>query len=292
MAEWLILLLLVPAIVGPVVLLVGFAGCPFAQGSAGSGPPTIEAAVGLGANTIALIWFFNDAAAITFDIERTNPDNSTTPIPNVPASPFDDTGLAPSTIYKYRVCANFSDGTQSDWSSSVFGTTLGQLAFQETLSTDEDGWEGWTLVQRIEAIRLTASGTQVKIIVQASSDSDASIDRIYISQPDPAGGADPYDSAADLTAVYDPPIPTPLVVPANTFLNLPAVQYNLDQSQPLLIAFDFSVSPGSGIKYVEPVPAAEATAYYNLGAEAKLRDRSSGYASADRVYFIMEIQVG
>jgi hypothetical protein len=37
MAEWLLLLLLVPAIVVPVVLLVGFAGCSFEHGAAPAG---------------------------------------------------------------------------------------------------------------------------------------------------------------------------------------------------------------------------------------------------------------
>jgi hypothetical protein len=284
MAEWLILLLLVPAIVVPVVLLVGFAGCPFNEG-AGPGP-TIEAVVPISANTIALFWLPSVDAV---DIERTNPDNSTTIIPSVPAPPFNDTGLAPSTVYTYRVRAARS---QDGWSSGVMGSTLGQLTFQETLSADDDTWADKTLVQRIEAARLTASGTQVKLVLQASSDGDASIDRIYISQPDPTPGADLYDAAADLTAVYDPPIPTPLVIAANTFVSLPAVHYSLDHTQPLLIAFDFSSSAGSGIRYVEPVPPEEATAFSNPGAEAKLRPRSSGYTSEDRIYFIMEIQVG
>jgi hypothetical protein len=77
----------------------------------------------------------------------------------------------------------------------------------QLLRRRSDGnWQGWTLVQRIEPARLTRSGTQVRITLQASSAAGAtgaSIDRIYISQPSSAPGAHPYDSAADLAKIYD-----------------------------------------------------------------------------------------
>jgi hypothetical protein len=288
MAEWLVLLVLMPAIVVPVALLVGFAGCSARLTLAS---PTIDAAVGTSPTSITLLWTW-DYPGSKFNIERTNPDNSKTSL-QAPFSPFDDsTDLAPSTSYKYRVQGIFPDGTTGDFSGQVTGTTLPlsfQPTFQETLSADDDTWAGKTLVQQIKA--LTTSGTQVKITLQASSDSDASIDRIYISQPDPTPGANLWDSAADLTPVYDPPIPTPLVIAANTAMTLPPVKYNLDHTQPLLIAFDFRPAPGSGIRYVEPVPPEEATAYSILGAEAK-PPRSSGYAAEERIYFITKIEVG
>jgi hypothetical protein len=63
-------------------------------------------------------------------------------------------------------------------------------------------------VQRIEPARLSRSGTQVRLTLRASSVGDASIDRVYISQADPAG--EPFDSASDLTEVL---APTPIVNP-------------------------------------------------------------------------------
>jgi hypothetical protein len=68
----------------------------------------------------------------------------------------------------------------------------------------------------------------------------ASIDRVFISRPDPALGAKPYDSDPDdLTEV---PLPqTPFVVPAGTKRGLPTgpVDYIVHpQSQALLIAVD------------------------------------------------------
>jgi hypothetical protein len=52
MAEWLILLLLVPAIVAPVVLAFGFAGCSFHGAAVPLPEPTIDAATGTSFNTI------------------------------------------------------------------------------------------------------------------------------------------------------------------------------------------------------------------------------------------------
>ena len=61
MAEWLILLLLVPAIVVPVVLLVGFAGCNqvFGLKETVNFPPVIDEARGVSGTIIHLIWHFD-----------------------------------------------------------------------------------------------------------------------------------------------------------------------------------------------------------------------------------------
>jgi hypothetical protein len=191
-----------------------------------------------------------------------------------------------------------SDGRISDWSSSVSATTqpqpLFQPTFQETLTSDDDGRQGYTLVQRIEPTRLTTSGTQVIITLQASSTSDVSIDRIYILQPaPPAQGVKPYDSAGfDLTAVSV----APLTVPANTVRTLPPVSYNLDHTQPLLIAFDFPTAPPSGLRYAQLVSAAQAAAYFfqygQQQPEAGLPTRSANYTVLDRIYLIQKIEVG
>src|SRR5262249_15864473 len=120
---------------------------------------------------------------------------------------------------------------------------------QQTLPNPDGGWQGWTLVQRIEAARLTTSGTQVRITLQASSAAGAtgaSIDRIYISQPSSAPGAHPYDSAADLTKIYEiMDAGVPLVMAKGQTKTVPAVNqtgvnYNLDPTKPLLIAVDFT----------------------------------------------------
>jgi hypothetical protein len=160
MAEWLLLLLLVPAIVVPVVLLVGFAGCVFEHGT----------------------------------------------------SPFETT-------------------------FSATGAFTG----------DGSGWEGYTLVQRIEPAGLnpaTGPFVQVKITLFASTVMDASIDRIFISGP---ASTKDWDPGNDLTQV---PLPnTPFVVSAGTSVTLDPVSYQVrppssdgtDPGRALLIAVDFSV---------------------------------------------------
>jgi hypothetical protein len=221
MAEWLILLLLVPAIVVPVVLLVGFTGCSFEHG------------VGVPSYT-------------TF------------------AQPLDP-----------------------------------------DLSPYQGDWEDWCLIQRIDAARLSHSGTQVRLTLRASPESGASIDRIYISQgPDPGLG-DPYDSLADLTEIYDRGLggsdTGPFVLPKGEAQSIPfsgMVIYNLDHERPLLIAVDFSAAPPSGIMYVDtdqelPEEERRVAAYWARGAHARDLDRT---VAADqqvrgRLYLIEKIEV-
>jgi hypothetical protein len=167
--------------------------------------------------------------------------------------------------------------------------------FSETLSADEAGWEGYCLVQRIEAVRLSRSGKRVRLTLRASSASDAYIDRIYISQPAPAG--DPYDSAADLTQVTFVALVPPgaLFIPAGQSVTLPLspvqdITYNLDEGQPLLIAVDFSAAYPSGIKCTKAVPTEQACAYYKSGAEAAKPDRS-GFTKYPGIYLIEKIEV-
>ena len=143
-------------------------------------------------------------------------------------------------------------------------------------------------MQRIEAARLNRSGKQVRLTLRAASTSSVSIDRIYISQPSPIG--QPYDSDADLKEFYGK-----VVVPENTSITLsdtqPDVRYDLDEGKPLLIAVDFSPGSPSGIRFRD-APPEQASAYWQAGAEALVRDRSSSYNSANRIYLIERIEVG
>jgi hypothetical protein len=85
MAEWLILLLLVPAAVMPVVLLVGFAGCDEVLGLTRFPPAVfLDTPVGKTVNRITLSWNWSDPAPQGFHLERTNPDFSKTPLAGMP----------------------------------------------------------------------------------------------------------------------------------------------------------------------------------------------------------------
>src|SRR5262249_50320653 len=137
------------------------------------------------------------------EFSRLNPNHTSFSF-DAPASPFDDTGrllgditgLEPEKSYTYQVAAVLNDGSMTKWSGFVTGTTLGfQTVFDETLlfedpnlGHDLGGWEGFTLVQRIEPAALTPLSPiervvdQVRITLRASNASDVSIDRIFISR--------------------------------------------------------------------------------------------------------------
>jgi hypothetical protein len=171
--------------------------------------------------------------------------------------------------------------------------------FSETLIGDDlKDWKGRCLVQRIEPVRLSRSGKGVRLTLSASSVSDAYIDHIYISQPQP-GGQD-YDSAIDLTAAFAPLPPRVLFIPKGQSLTFPlpsvlsrAITYNLDKGQPLLTAIDFSAAQSSGIKCKQAVPTEQACAYsyYELIVEAGLNNRTPGYEKYPGIYLIEKIEV-
>jgi hypothetical protein len=289
----------VPAVVVPVVLLVGFAGCDrlFGLDYVKPNPPTIVSAEGQSGTVIRLKWTYDPAAG--FEFERTKLPEQPTQLFNVPGSPHehdDDNegqGLEPNTSYQYRVRAIRSgDGEKSEWSGSVIGSTLpfettfAWTAEEQARCRDAPGLQGFCTVQRIEAARLSRSGTLVKLTLRASSAGNASIERIYISKPDPAPGKDPYDSDADLT-----PVSSAVIVPANNSVTLPAINYHLDAQQPLLIAIDFSAALPSDIKVVDNVLGTEASTYYKVAsAESAIGDRS-GFTPVDRMFIVEKIEV-
>ena len=300
MAEWLTLLLVIPAIIVPVVLLVGFAACDrvFGLDSFAPGPPVIDSATGKDLTTITLVWEWGGTAQ-KFEFERTDPDGNVVNFDVLaPATSHDDPGLAPGTTFTYRVRAYDTSGDPTDWSAPVTGATLA-AAYAKTLTTDSVNWQGYTLVQRIEAAQLAASGPRVRINVQAGSARGASIDRMSISQV--ASASKPYDSAPDLTLVYDLAAnqQQPFVVPAGMIVALPIVAYTLNRFQALLIAVDFSAAPPSDVA-TTPVPTSEATAFYfqTSTGEAALQIRSANYHQAGAnpptsgVFLITDIEVG
>lgn len=137
MTEWLLLVLIVPAIVVPVVLLFGFAGCDKVFGldrpDSPQPAPVIASATGKSLSIITLTWMI-DQTATSIEFERTKVDP---PGPlysfSVPASPpshDDDAGLDPATTYEYTARAVFADGDPSEPSAPVRGTTLAPPTFE------------------------------------------------------------------------------------------------------------------------------------------------------------------
>lgn len=164
-------------------------------------------------------------------------------------------------------------------------------SFEATLTEDRNR-ANRCIVQRIEPVRLSRSGSQVRIVIQRPSTGDLIIVRMYISQAADTGG-NPYDSAADLTPIVE----TPLAVTAdaaNGLLELDVVPYAFDHTRPVLIAFDVG---GSGTIPRGASLATEANAFIGpamdpLLHEAATLDRQPGYQSESRIYLIQRIDAG
>jgi hypothetical protein len=69
-----------------------------------------------------------------------------------------------------------------------------------------------------------------------------------------------------------------------------AIEYDLDETKPLLIAVYFNPGSGaSGVRCNRNVPPEQAMAYYKLGQEASTPNRT-GYTAYPGVYFIESIE--
>jgi hypothetical protein len=294
MGDWLTLLVLVPAILVPVAVLIGFAGCDNLCGLIHVDPtkPIIDLARGKNGITITLVWNYSDVTVEQFRFVRTGPDGSSEEfLLPAPPVPFNDT-VAPNpsdattTTYKYHVRAEYSHSDPSAPSPIVEGTTLPFVpAYSRSLVDSTSPTDGGTLIQRIEASQLSATGPHVRITVQAAVESDASIDRVYISKASTTGNA--WDSV-DRNAIYDSDANQnqPFVVPAGTKRVLPIIEYTIDQSEALLIAIDFTPGPASNVptgptSRVGRAPGvlrSEATVYFlQPAAEAASLTRSPNY---------------
>jgi hypothetical protein len=301
MVEWLIPLLLVPVIVIPLVLLLGFAGCGLETTGTpwSSVKPIITSAVGTSSGTIALTWTFA-AEADHFQLERRfEHEEPVDPLVDPVFSPHEDAGpqdgLVPAGTYRYRVRA-FFQGTSSAWSDLATATTFA-MAFDQSIPEDGGGFNhnlGYCLVQLIKAARLNnipaTGGKPVRITLRAANGNlgGVSIVRMTISQPVPPGQGNPYDSLAAPTSVpFDGP--PPLVVPAGS-AHL-TVDYTLLEDEDLLIAFDFSPDTNASFGFAD-VPPEDAVAYGHEGHEALEVARSPDYQVFDQVILVEKIEVG
>jgi hypothetical protein len=287
--EWLILLLLVPAIVVPVVLFFGFAGCSF---DLPPGPSLfINSIEPTALKTLTVEWTDTDPGGVGFEIHRTKVSDKTSTVRTVEdpslRSIIDD-GLEPATQYSYTVRRILKDSPESE---AVTGTTLGPaLLFPPQLLAQEIGREGFTIVQRIEPVKLKAGGNRVAISLIGGSPR-CEITGIYISQAAPEPGADPYDAFTDLAPVVSDFV----ALPPGHVLTLPVIHYRLDPTKPLLVAFEFNDLPEAGTvrrsSFIPPLPEG-VTAYVTHGGdEADKQDRHPGYQPLQALYLIESIDV-
>jgi len=316
--DWLILILGVPAILIPLVLLFGFAGChsdtictddrdcpsgtecgpdesclPLGEATpVFPFPPQNLVARALDDHSVALTWINNDSADTHFRIERMEDDGEEfeTILDDIPSTSVTDTSGLEGVTYLYRVRA-LLDGETSVPSNIASATTF-TVAFTGTLTDDAPDHEGFCGVQRLSPKLLTAGGTQVRIVLRGSTKGSLTLDRVTISQA--AATGDPFDSAADLTDVA-----SNVIIPPNTAVTVPpngAVNYTLDPTTDLIVAFDISNTPGEGNVRVAvgTLPGGDAFSKPRT-AEAGQRDRggTDGYPNhaSDSLALIEKILV-
>jgi hypothetical protein len=264
--------------------------------------PVIVAADPLSAHAIRLTIERGGVGPVEVELERTIlPDAPTLSLITLYGI-YDDEVL-PDTLCQYRV--RFTNPL-SLWSAPKSARTLVNALNEGELDTVSRGWQGYCLVQRFEAFTLSRSGNRVSITLRAPQ-TGLSIERIYISRPHPSPGADPYDSVASGGALHDTMTQARLVVPPSPqsqTVTVPAIAFVVDESQPLLIAVEFSAFVNSDVMYKE-VPPGKAVGYYKLlgplqpGEEPEARKtnrdayfRNPTDTTKGGIYLIEKIEVG
>jgi hypothetical protein len=166
-------------------------------------------------------------------------------------------------------------------------------AFETNLTLSQADLQAFCLIQRIEPLRLEASGSIVRLTLHGSSLGPLTLDTVTISQV--ASGGDLYDAAADLTLVA-----SGVVVPQDAIVTLPDVTYTLGRQQPLLVAFDINATPGQGNVRRRPSQQSdEASMFFRAAsADAGVRDRvptaanpAEQYTPTDSIYIVRKIEV-
>jgi hypothetical protein len=151
------------------------------------------------------------------------------------------------------------------------------------LPSNDAAWEGYCLVQWIDAARYNQTGDWIRLTLQAG-DSGAYIDNVSISQASPYPFL-PYASVADtLRLAYLPD--KPLHIGPNSVAEVLVSGRGIDFGQPVLVAVDFSANPPSSVSYLKWIIDPQYPdnipfrGYYKLGAEAKIANRTDFVESA------------
>jgi hypothetical protein len=285
--EWLVLLALVPAILVPVVLLYGFAGCKFEPRRAIS-PPTVTA-IAKNVDHITVSWQNTDTTAVVTGyqfvrkkgtaIERDEEVGAL-------VTQIEDTGLGASSDYTYEVSAITADQRSSPGEDVARTFDLVLLVDPATGQDQTVAPDSYCFVHRIAANRLLADGSRIGIKLQGRPAGNVTISRIFVSRV--AGSGNPWDSGADLTPVLSSPLTLPDAAP----FDLEPVDYALDQTQDLIVAFDFTALPNAANLRFAPVPGV--TLFFKPGVQqASIPARDADFLTQPdpRLYFVVTIGV-
>ena len=293
MMDWVLLLLLVPAIVVPIVLLFGFAGCQlvFPLDDFNTAPTNVTALAD-SRSAITLRWEYTGMAPASFEVRRKRSVDASFEVvtpPQLLDTQFTDTGLDEGTSYDFEVVSIQLSGGLRSQPVEATAATLGKV-FEATLPAEAAG-ANRCVVQRIEPARLAQSGTRVQLTLQRPSGGPLLINRLSISHA--AAGGDLYDSDGPPTLIVD--IGAPLFIaadPAAGLLELPVVDFALDQTRPLLIAFD--TGPQGQLRVLIGGSTAEATSFASPPGlqQAAVADRQAGYTPVGGVALVQRIDAG
>jgi hypothetical protein len=293
MMEWVLLVVLIPAIVVPIVLLFGYAGCDLIFKLEDPKTFVVDLVATVESrSSIKLSWVYIGMTTARFEVSRKRSLDATFEIvspDDLTDTGFTDTGLDEDTSFDYRVRSiDLTSGDKSDF-AEITAATMGKV-FETALPIETDG-QNRCLVQRIEPTRLARSGARVQLTLQRPAAAPLIINRLSLSHA--AASGDPYDSDGQPTLVVD--IDEPLLIAADPAAGaevLPAIDFALDQTRPLLVAFDLgavarvttqaSASPGEATAFASPPTT----------AEAAVADRQPGYTLLNTIFLVQRIDAG
>ena len=296
--EWLLLFLMVPAVVIPVVLLFGFAGCRQILGFEDPvlvvADPQFPRVESMGLNHIRVAWDYliPPPEAVTFEVEINSFDPPGQTIESeIPDLFLQHTGLQEGQAFFYRVRAvRSNDQHASHWvpDPPLSATTLSFETVFETTTNPPNPVAGVVaagngVVQRINGAAITRGGTFVKVTLAGLPNQVTQLAAVTISHPVATNAPQPWDSA-------DPPVALTFGGAAVTLQNgVPVVSdilsFPVKQGEDLLIAFDVSVASQNVLR--RGVTGAQAYRRTN-SAEAATQDRSAGYGTENNLVYCIE----
>lgn len=302
--DWLVLIVVVPAVLVPLVLLFGFSGC----GSFGtdSKPPAATSlpkpfdlvATAVGETRIDLVWKHPSAGGVTFTVALQGPTGLVDNHGATTALTFQSTGLTPGTTYFYRVRAS-AGGVESDPSEPVSAKTwMWKTAYDRPLTDNDSNFAGDCLVQRIDTNVLDYAGAVKQVRLTLAGSVNAAGNPLIVDQVSVSTAATPGMAGNPVPDAWDSEPPVRLLGPASlpgdgSAVQLPPVDLALVKSKDLVVAFDIGAASTSNTRRRTGPDVGASSGFSNLNAaEAAVENRSpTGWTARPGVYLVQKVEV-